>query len=208
MAGDHCGAQAADQQGDHREDARFGKDRDADRQANAQHALDHRPLRPIETLEQLAALVRRPPARPACQAEHHHPHRNARGPAAAHAAHGRHSQMAIDEDVVQRDIQRQPAQAHDHARSCAAQAIAETAQHVIHRNGRHACGDAVQVAHGRFDQVRFNLHRVQDGFGAEQQQRRDDADHHRQPQGLAHQWPDLAVLACAEALGDFRRGGQ
>ncbi len=49
VPGDHGGAEAADQQGDDREDARLGEHGNADGQADAQQALDHRPLRPVET---------------------------------------------------------------------------------------------------------------------------------------------------------------
>ena len=40
MAGHHGGAQAADQQGDHREDAGLGEDRHADRQSDPQQRAD------------------------------------------------------------------------------------------------------------------------------------------------------------------------
>jgi len=66
----------------------------------------------------------------------------------------------------------------------------------------------VQVAHGRLDQVGLDLHGMQDRLGAQQQQRAAEADHHGQPQRLAHQRPDLGEFARAITLGNFRRGGQ
>ncbi|MNQ80554.1 hypothetical protein D3C85_955390 [compost metagenome] len=49
---------------------------------------------------------------------------------------------------------------------------------------------------------------MQDRFGAEQDAGRHQTHHQRQPQRLTHDRANLAVRAGAEALGDFRRGGQ
>ncbi|MNY56486.1 hypothetical protein D3C86_1925690 [compost metagenome] len=75
--------------------------------------------------------------------------------------------MAIDEDVVQRNVQRQPAQAQDHGRARAAEAVTEAAQHMVDSDGGQAAGDAVQVLHARVDQLGIDFHQVQDRFGAE-----------------------------------------
>ena len=208
MPGDHGGAEAADQQRDHGKDTRLGEHRDADRQADTQQALDHRPLRPVETAEQFTRLVRRRPALPTGHAQRHDPHHDRRGPTAADAAHGRDTEVAINEDVVQRNIQRQPAQTQHHRRAGTAQAIAETAQHMVNGDGRQAAGDAMQILHARANQFGVDLHDAQNRFGTEQNAGRHQPHHQRQPQRLTHDRADFAVGAGAETLGDFRRGGQ
>ncbi len=119
--------------------------------------------------EQLARSIDAAPSAPAGHAQGHHPHHDRRGPAAADAAHGRHAEVAIDEHVVQRNVQRQAAQAQDHRRAGAAQAITEAAQHMVERDRRQAAGDAVQVMHAGADQFGIDLHHAQDRLGAQQQ---------------------------------------
>ncbi|MNP06940.1 hypothetical protein D3C76_989450 [compost metagenome] len=208
MAGDHGGAEAADQQGDHREDARLGEHRDADGQANAHQALDDRPLRALKTYQHPAALVGRGPAGPGGHAQGHEPHDDTAGPAAANAAQGGQAEVPVDQDVVQRDVQQQAQAANDHARAGAAQAVAVAAQHIVEGNAGEAEGNTLQVAHARLDQLRIDLHHLQDRFGADQQATGDQTDRDCQPQGLAHQWPDFAVLTGAKALRHLGGGGQ
>ncbi|MNL08183.1 hypothetical protein D3C87_1288900 [compost metagenome] len=181
MPGHDSGAEAADQQGDHGEDARLGEHRDADGQADAQQAFDHRPLRPVETAEQLARLIGWRPTLPSGHAQGHHPHDDGSGPAAADATHGRDAKVAIDEDVVQWNVQGQAAQAKHHGRAGAAQAVTETAQYAIESCGGKAAGNTVQVLHARTDQLRVNLHDVQNGFGVQQCSRCQEPDQQRQP---------------------------
>jgi len=115
---------------------------------------------------------------------------------------------AINEHVVQRDIQRQGTQTEDHCRAGATHAVAEAAQHVIERDRWQTGGNAVQVLHARRDQFRVDLHDVQDRLGSDQHAGGHQADHQRQPQRLTHNRSDFAVSAGAEALGHFWRGRQ
>ncbi|MNY11882.1 hypothetical protein D3C86_1449340 [compost metagenome] len=105
MPGHHGGAETADQQGDDREDAGLGEDGDTDRQANADQALDHGPFRPVEAHQHTGAGIERGPEGPAGHAQRHEPHHDAAGPAATNTAQGRCAEMAIDQRVVQRDVQ-------------------------------------------------------------------------------------------------------
>ncbi|MNE35633.1 hypothetical protein D3C80_1294060 [compost metagenome] len=66
----------------------------------------------------------------------------------------------------------------------------------------------MQVAHAGVDQLRVDLHQLQDRLRANQQAAGNQPDKQCQPQGLAHQWADLGVLAGAEALCDLGCGGQ
>ncbi|MNZ84990.1 hypothetical protein D3C78_1037650 [compost metagenome] len=116
--------------------------------------------------------------------------------------------MAIDQRIVQRDVEQQAAQANDHAWAGAAHAIAVAAQYVIEGNARQAEGDTVQVAHARFDQLWVDFHPVQDRLCAEQQAAAHQSDTECQPQGLACQRTDLVELLCTKALGNLGCGRQ
>ncbi|MNZ29208.1 hypothetical protein D3C78_464530 [compost metagenome] len=116
--------------------------------------------------------------------------------------------MAVNQHIVQRNVQQQAGQADDHAWPSAPQGIAVAAQHVIKGDAREAEGNALQIAHARRHQLRVDFHHLQDRLGAEQQAAGDQADAQGQPQGLAHQRADLGVLAGAIALGDLGRGCQ
>ena len=208
MARHHRGTQAANQQRNHRKYARLGKDRDADRQAHAEQALEDRPFWPFKMAVDLARLVDGASISPGRHAQRHKPHHNGRGPAAAHATHCRNAKVAIDKDVVDRDIQGQGAEPQDHAWPGFAQAITEIAQHAIQAHGGHAAGDPVQVPHAGCNQLRIDLHQVQQRFCADQDQRRTQAGDQGQPQGLAYDRADFAVGIGAKTLGDLGGGRQ
>ena len=123
VAGHHVLVEPADQQGDHREDARLGEHRDADRQADRHQRADGRAIRPLPAREQLAGAVDRGLVHPEQHAEKHEPHHRAGGPAAAGAAHLRHAEVAVDQRVVDRDVQQQPADPQHHARPGPSQAV-------------------------------------------------------------------------------------
>ncbi|MNF65772.1 hypothetical protein D3C84_475470 [compost metagenome] len=116
--------------------------------------------------------------------------------------------MAINEDVVQWNVQGQAAQAKHHGRAGAAQTVTETAQYAIKSCGGKAAGNTVQVLHARADQLRVNLHDVQNGFGVQQCSRCQEPDQQCQPQRLSNQWTDFTVSAGPETLGDFGGSGQ
>ncbi|MNH19996.1 hypothetical protein D3C79_797480 [compost metagenome] len=116
--------------------------------------------------------------------------------------------MAVDQHVVQRNVQQQAQAANDHAWTGAAETIAVAAQYVVQGDTGKAEGDALQITHARIDQLRVDVHHLQDRLGADQQGAGNQADTHCQPQGLAYQWADLALLACTKALCHFRGGGQ
>ncbi|MCY1423944.1 hypothetical protein D9M71_396720 [compost metagenome] len=208
MPGDHCGPQPADQQGDHGEDARFGEHRDANGAADGEQAFDHRPLRLVESAEQLARFVRRRASHPTQHAQQHEPHHQAAGPTAAHATQGRQAKVAVDQDVVEWNVEQQSADAQHHARAGAAQAIAEAAQHVVDGNGGEAESDALEVTHARVDQVFVHAHQLQYRAGVDQQQGAAEAHDQGEPERLAHQRADLLQFASAEALGHLGGGGQ
>ena len=65
----HVGAEAADQQCDHRKDARFREHSDADGQADIDQALDRGPLRPLETAEHFAGFIDHCAPHPASHAQ-------------------------------------------------------------------------------------------------------------------------------------------
>ena len=89
-----------------------------------------------------------------------------------------------------------------------AQAIAEAAQHVVQRHRRETAGHRAQVAHGGLNQRIIDLHPVQHRFGIPQGDSAQQAYSQRQPQGLAHQRTDLAVVAGTKALRHLGCGGQ
>ncbi|MNJ61697.1 hypothetical protein D3C77_575020 [compost metagenome] len=66
----------------------------------------------------------------------------------------------------------------------------------------------MQVAQARFDQLRIDLHHLQDRLGANQQGTGNQADGDCQPQCLADQWTDFSMLPGTKALGYFRRGSK
>ena len=208
MTRHHGGAEAADQQGDHREDAGFSEHGDTDGQADTEQSLENRPLRPFKMAVHLTRLIDRTAHRPDHHAQGHEPHHDRRGPAATHAAHGRHAKMAVDEDVVERNVQCQRDQAQHHARPGFAQPVTEPAQDAVNRHRGHAAGNPVQIAHARLDQVGGDLHPVQQRFGNHQDPGRAQPGDERQPQGLAHNRADFAMGVGAITLGDFRGGGQ
>lgn len=84
VAGYYLGAQAADQQGDYREDAGFGEDGNANRQANRQQALLYSRLQPVIALEYLAGAVVGRPADPPEHTQQHGPHDQAGGRRSRH----------------------------------------------------------------------------------------------------------------------------
>ncbi|MNR56301.1 hypothetical protein D3C85_1768480 [compost metagenome] len=79
---------------------------------------------------------------------------------------------------------------------------------MVEGDGRQTAGDAVQVLHARADQLRIDVHEVQDRLGAEQHAGRHQPHHQGQPQCLTHNRADFTVSAGAKTLGDFWRGGQ
>ena len=116
--------------------------------------------------------------------------------------------MAVDEDVIQRNIQRQTTQAEHHAWAGSAQAVAEAAQHVEQCRGGKTAGNPPKVLHAGLDQHRVDFHQVQHRFGAQQQRRRDQPDRQRQPQCLTHQRADFCGMTGPMMLCNLGRGRQ
>gem|GEM_PF-6372971 len=180
----------------------------ADGHADRQQATKHRPARALEVGEQLACLIGRRTLHPDGHGGQHEQHHQCRGYAATHTTQRRHTELAVDEHVVQRDVQQQAENADDHARPWVTQSVAEATQYLIQRHGREAAGDGAQVCHGWIDQGGFDLHQMQHRLRVPHQQCTADADANAHPQGLAHQRADFGVMPGAEALGNVGCGGQ
>ena len=181
MPGDHGGAERADQQGDHREDARLGEYRDTDRHADRQQPAEFGPGGAVKTLEQPAGSVIFGTAYPEQHGQGHEQHDQPGCPAAADAAHGRHAELAVDEDVIERDVQQQAEDADHHAGPSVPEAVAVAAQHLVQRHRRKAARHGAQIGHAGFDQCLLDLQQMQHRLGVPHQHRSQAADTHAHP---------------------------
>ncbi|CAM5444739.1 hypothetical protein SSTU70S_03070 [Stutzerimonas stutzeri] len=186
----------------------FGEHRDTDRQTDREQGAEHRPARPFEVGEQLARSIRRGAAYPEQHGQQHEQHDQRRCDTAANTAECRRAELAVDEDVVERDIQQQAENPDHHARARVAEAVAVATQHLVQPDRRKAAGNGAQVAHAGIDQRGFDVHPVQHRLGVPHQDGAQAAEAAAHPQRLAHQRADLAVVSGAETLRHVRCGCQ
>jgi hypothetical protein len=106
MGGHGIYSQASDEQRHHREHRELEEYRETNRATELHQASDLSEVGARKAAEQ--------PSDPHARAAHHQrqnnelqPHHQGTGPAAAHAAHGRHEAAAVDEKVVERDLDQQ-----------------------------------------------------------------------------------------------------
>ena len=131
MAGDRDDPQWRHQQRHHGEQSDFEEQRQRYRHADADQALQRRPVWAAE-IAGLAfdVALRRRALHVAAHHQEHDPVDAAGGDAAADAAQLRHAEFAVDEDVVDRDIHQQAEEADHHAGLGFGQPLALVAHHL------------------------------------------------------------------------------
>ncbi len=124
---------------------------------------------------------------------------------AADAAEFRHAELAVDEDVVDRDIHQQAEEADHHAGLGFRQPLALVAHHLEEQVARRPPHDGVQVADGFIRQLRIDVvHHVDDELAVIQHDDQQYGDAGGQPKTLAHLMADTIAAAGTVELSDNR----
>ena len=134
--------------------------------------------------------------------QQHGPEHDGSGYAAADAAEFRHAEVAVNEDVVGGDVDREPHEPDHHGRHGVGEPLTEVAQHLEHHEGGQAPQDGVQVAGslGRHDGI--HVHELQCQGAEVECHHGDGRDDEGEPEALVHGGAHLVLLASAVELGN------
>ncbi len=206
MAGDRDDPQRRNQQRHHGEQRDFKEQRQRHRHADADQALQRRPVRAAE-IARLAfdVALRRCALHVPAHHQEHKPVDAAGGDAAADAAQLRHTELAVDKDVVDRDIHQQAEEADHHAGLGFGQPFALVAHHLEEQVTRRPPHDGVQITDGFIRQLRIDVvHHVDDELAVIQHHDQQHGHAGGQPKTLAHLVSDAIAPPGAVELGDNR----
>ncbi|MNH19150.1 hypothetical protein D3C79_788760 [compost metagenome] len=134
--------------------------------------------------------------------QQHGPEHDGGGHAAADPAEFRHAEVAVNEDVVGGDVDRQPDKPDHHGGHGMGEPLAEVAQHLEQHEGGQAPQDGVQVTGGLLRHHGIHIHELQRQRTEVECQHGDGGHHQRQPEALVHGRADLVPFAGPVELGN------
>ena len=207
MPGDHHWPQRRQEQCNYRKHAGFHEDGEADGHADAQDVANAGPvgLHPIGNQMKLAEGLA------AVQVDQHGDGGDTVGdgcgPATANAAHGGKPEFAVNEDVVQRQINQGAENGKRHDHPGMSQTVGQAPEGVNQQQGGYAPGKGVQITLGDAGGVRVEFQQGQDGVDIGQQQRHHHGAGRRNVDALPGGGHDLLGGAGTVVAGNDRLQG-
>src|SRR5690606_36103781 len=113
-----------------------------------------------------------------------------------------HAKMAVDEDVVGGNIDRQPDETYHHGGHGVGESLTEVAQNLEQHEGGQPPQDGMQIAGSLGGHDGVHVHELQGQRAEIERYHGDGSNHERQPEALMHGRADLFPFASPVELGD------
>ena len=138
--------------------------------------------------------------------QQHGPQHDGRGHATTHPAQFRHAEVAVNEDVVGGNIDRQPDKADHHGGHGVGEPLTEVAQHLEQHERGKPPQDGMQIAGGLGRHHRLHIHELQRQRAVIKRNHRQRGDDQCQPEALMNGRANCLPFTGTIELGDD--GGQ